>query len=108
MAMLPLSSQGTTQGKPEDDEATLDNGLTFKWGVLKNVTYDESHYEYIRFDTPFKEECKLATFSVGQRGYVEGGRFIYLISKNCDGLVVLPGFTSEVIKADLYWMAVGY
>ena len=48
-----------------------------------------------------------AFFTVGQRGFVEGLRTVYLISKDRSKIVCLPGYISQKLRCDMYWFALG-
>lgn len=106
---LPIGSNTSKiEGNTTQQETELGNGLIVKWGILKNVLFDENHYETIPFINPFKNECSAAFFSVGQTSWFDGMRTVYLISKSTSNIVCLPGYTKEQCRCDLYWFAIGY
>ena len=101
------SNNNTIDGSLDQNETKLPNGLILKWGIIRSVYFDESHYEYIYFDKPFDNDCMAAFFTVCQPVFVEGLRTVYLISKDRSKIVCLPGYISQKLRCDMYWFAIG-
>ena len=83
-------------------------GITlFHYGHIKNVYYDESHYEHITFDPPFPNKCISVVATCNQDRYIGGMRTVYVVNFDKNGADLLPGFKDQEITANINWLAIG-
>lgn len=86
----------------------MPNGLIIQWGKIKNVYFDETHYETVSFIKSFPHKCFSVLASTNQETIIEGMRTVYVVSYDSTHAIFLPGYTKKRITGSITWFAIGY
>jgi len=85
-----------------------------QWGTIKDVLFDEKHYESATFKKVFPHKCfsVVATANIKTRksnGKVSGLNVVYVNQITNTNVIFYPGYyNSESNIGDIHWIAIGY
>ena len=108
LGLIDAANTGAVEARLEENGyIKIRNGFLLQWGILKNIKIDQNNRD-VSFVKRFNK-CFNVLLTISQDTFISGANCPYVkrgsITQN--GFTVIPDHSSEIVDADIFYIAIG-
>ena len=108
LGLIDAANTGAIEARLEESGyIKIRNGFMLQWGILKNIKIDQNNRD-VAFAKRFNK-CFNVLLTISQDTFISGANCPYVkrgsITQN--GFTVIPDHSSEIVDADIFYIAIG-
>lgn len=108
LGLIDAANTGAIEARLEENGyIKIRNGFMLQWGILKNIKIDQNNRD-VSFVKRFNK-CFNVLLTISQSTFISGANCPYVkrgsITQN--GFTVIPDHSSEIVDADIFYIAIG-
>lgn len=108
LGLIDAANTGAVEARLEENGyIKIRNGFMLQWGILKNIKIDQNNRN-VSFTRRFNK-CFNVLLTISQDTFISGANCPYVkrgsITQN--GFTVIPDHSSEIVDADIFYVAIG-